>query len=62
MPSRANPCPEIESFNLADLNVVALDTRLELTMAAPEWIICTGNCSTNLNCGENGGCVCHKYN
>jgi hypothetical protein len=60
--SATNPTPEIESFNLSDLNVSALDARLELTAAIPDWIVCPGNCSTNINCGENFGCVCNSYN
>lgn len=58
--------PEIESFNLADLDVTALDERLELTTMLPQYIICEGNCSTNcgvnctIHCGTNSGCVCHS--
>ncbi len=54
--------PEIESFNLSDLNVSALDARLELSLVLPDFIICTGNCGTNVQCGENFGCVCNRYN
>jgi hypothetical protein len=49
--------PEITSFNLTDLNIDALDTRLELTTIVPQFIICEGNCGTNGSCGENSGCV-----
>jgi hypothetical protein len=56
-----NKIPEIESFNLADLNVSALDTRLELTTIIPQYIICDGNCTTNVSCGYNTGCVCDSY-
>lgn len=51
---------EITSFNLADLNIDALDTRLELTTMLPQFIICEGNCSTNGSCGYNSGCVVHN--
>jgi len=61
--------PEIESFNLADLNVSALDTRIELTTLLPHTIIrCPGNCNTdcnvncNVDCFENSGCNCYVYN
>jgi hypothetical protein len=61
--------PEIESFNLSDLDVSALDARLELTALVPQCtlIICTGNCSPNcgahcnLDCPGNTGCNCHSY-
>jgi hypothetical protein len=61
-----NQLSEIESFNLADLDITALDTRLELTTIIPQYIICDGNCSTNcgvdctVHCGSNTGCVCHS--
>jgi len=49
--------PEIESFNLADLNVSALDTRVELTTLLPHVIIrCPGNCSYNCTCHGVDGC------
>jgi hypothetical protein len=61
--------PEIESFNLADLDVSALDARLELTTLIPHGIVvCPGNCSTNcgvncnVDCVSNYGCNCHSYN
>jgi hypothetical protein len=61
--------PEIESFNLADLDITALDHRLELTSILPQYIICDGNCSTNCYCynvdgcgvycaSNHGGCAC----
>jgi hypothetical protein len=61
---------EIESFNLADLNVTALDVRLELTSMIPACtlIICEGNCGANcdphcgVNCTGNSGCNCYSYN
>jgi hypothetical protein len=41
--------PEIESFNLGDLDISALDARLELTTLLPQKFlpICPGNCSAN---------------
>ncbi len=62
MSSGSGLTPEIESFNLSDLNVSALDARLELSMVLPQWIVCTGNCNINVSCEVNGGCVCNKYN
>ena len=59
---------EIESFNLADLDVSALDARLELTTVIPDIIVCPGNCTTNcggncnVNCTTNFGCNCNYYN
>jgi hypothetical protein len=55
-----SPDLEITSFNLAELNVDALDTRLELTTIIPQYIICDGNCSTNGTCTYNTGCVVHN--
>jgi hypothetical protein len=52
---------EITSFNLADLDIDALDTRLELTAILPQYIICEGNCGTNVTCNVNSGCVCHVF-
>jgi hypothetical protein len=53
--------PEIESFNLADLNVSGLDARLELTTVIPQLIVCD-NCTTNVECTYNTGCNCFSYN
>lgn len=47
---------EITSFNLADLNVDALDTRLELTIIFPQ-LTCDGDCPVNQVCLQNTGCV-----
>jgi hypothetical protein len=69
MPPDREKLPEIESFNLADLDISALDPRLELTMILPQYIVCGGNCATNcycynvdgchVHCGTNvGGCAC----
>jgi hypothetical protein len=58
--------PEIESFNLADLDVSALDVRLELTAIIPHnFPGCNGNCNTHTivcgtNCTTNSGCVCNS--
>jgi hypothetical protein len=54
--------PEIESFNLTDLDITALDTRLELTTILPQYIYCDGYCGANISCGINSGCVCDSYN
>jgi hypothetical protein len=53
--------PEIESFNLSDLDVSALDFRLELSTLIPQCtlIICTGNCSVNCVCYNVDGCHVH---
>jgi hypothetical protein len=67
MADNNNRNPEIESFNLADLDVSALDTRLELTTMVPQYIICPGNCPSNcginctVDCSYNTGCTCHSY-
>jgi hypothetical protein len=50
---------EITSFNLADLNIDALDTRLELTTILPQYIYCDGYCGANGICEVNTGCVVH---
>jgi hypothetical protein len=57
---------EIESFNLADLDVSAMDSRLEMTTLIPQCtlIICTGNgCEVQcgVQCTYNGGCNCHSH-
>jgi hypothetical protein len=49
--------PEIESFNLEDLDISALDVRLELTTLLPQNFlpVCPGNCSSNVQgCGTEG--------
>jgi hypothetical protein len=48
---------EITSFNLTDLNIDALDTRLELTILFPKPTHCTANCPINQICDQNTGCV-----
>ncbi len=66
MPKDPGVQPEIESFNLADLDVSALDVRLELTAIVPHnFPGCDGNCSTHtftctVNCSTNSGCVCNS--
>jgi hypothetical protein len=68
MAEHANGVPEIQSFNLADLNVSALDMRLELTGMIPACtlVICEGNsCPSNgcnVDCATNSGCNCNYYN
>jgi hypothetical protein len=61
--------PEIESFNLADLDVTGLDIRLELTSVIPQGIVgCVDVCGTHcwenctVACGGNGYCNCNHYN
>jgi uncharacterized Fe-S radical SAM superfamily protein PflX len=55
---------EIESFNLADLDVSAMDSRLEMTTLIPQCtlIICGGNCGVNCFANTRGGCNCDVYN
>ena len=63
--------PEIESFNLADLDVAALDVRLELSSLIPACTLidCVGydHCNTHcaskcdIDCMTNGGCNCYSY-
>ena len=72
MPSSHDLTPEIESFNLTDLDVSALDMRVELTTLVPHIIICPGNCSVNcvchgvdgcnVYCNGNTGCGCNGLN
>ena len=61
MSRRAGDLPEIESFNLADLDVAGLDMRLELTTLIPQ--LCVLSCGSNhdfCECHSNGGCECHS--
>jgi hypothetical protein len=58
--------PEIESFNLAELDVSGLDARLELTAIVPQFIVCDQNCPENtigctVDCGVNSGCTCNSF-
>jgi hypothetical protein len=49
MAGKTTAGPEIESLNLEDLDVSALDPRLELTALVPHVIpVCIGNCDVNL--------------
>ena len=56
--------PEIESFNLADLDVAALPVRLELSSLIPLCVFkdCLGYCSfdcgnyCHIHCEINTGC------
>lgn len=52
---------EIESLNLADLDVTALDARLEVTTLLPQVCItnggCPANCPCNAMCTTNLACV-----
>jgi hypothetical protein len=60
MSSDASPMSEIESFNLADLDVSALDVRLELTALLPHnFPGCDGFCSANFTCRVQGVCPCN---
>ena len=68
MPDWVNKC-EIESFNLADLDVAVLDIRLELTTLIPACTLidcqalCSHNCHRNCNvdCIGNTNCNCYSY-
>ena len=67
MRDRVASGPEIESFNLADLDVAALDVRLELASLIPACLLvdCVGNCSHNcerhcvVDCQFDTGCNDH---
>jgi hypothetical protein len=48
--------PEIESLNLADLNVSGLDPRMELSTIIPQLIVCVQLCSYNCTCHGVDGC------
>ena len=52
--------PEIESFNLADLDVAVLDVRLELASLIPACLLidCLGNCGHD--CGVHCGTLTGK--
>ena len=56
MKHEPTPAPEIESFNLLELDVSALDVRLELTTLMPKiFPFCTVRCDANL------GGTCHTH-
>jgi hypothetical protein len=46
--------PEIESFNMSELDVSGLDMRLELTTLMPRILA--------PNCGPSYGCSCYSHN
>jgi hypothetical protein len=54
--------PEIESFNMSELDVSGLDMRLELTTLMPR--ILAPNCGPSYGCScySNSGCTCHSHN
>jgi hypothetical protein len=60
--ARKEEFPEIESFNMSELDVSGLDTRLELTTLMPE--IVTPDCGPTYYCSCYGHCQdadCLKY-
>jgi hypothetical protein len=61
MNDKSSSGPEIESFNLEDLDISALDTRLELTTLLPHNVlpVCSVNCETNSSGG--GACVIEGF-
>lgn len=62
MKARKLEFPEIESFNMSELNVSGLDTRLELTTLMPEMV--TPDCALGYYCTCYGNCVdsqCIKF-
>jgi hypothetical protein len=66
MAANSSRNPEIESFNLAELDVSALDARLELTTILPQYVVCSdcgGNCAAHctVDCTYNTGCTCHSH-
>lgn len=48
MTDKNDELPEIESFNMSELDVSGLDTRLELTTLMPE--IATPDCGPSFFC------------
>jgi hypothetical protein len=62
---------EIESFNLAELDVSGLDMRLELTTLMPHLVApdcgpsfacsCYSHNVYNCTCHSNNTCNCHSY-
>jgi hypothetical protein len=51
----SNDLPEIESFNMSELDVSGLDTRLELTTLIPR--IVSPDCALSYYCSCYGNCV-----
>jgi hypothetical protein len=56
MPERSED-PEIESLNLADLNMSGLESRLELAALAPQLYVCGMLCATDCTCHNFDGCT-----
>jgi hypothetical protein len=57
MPAGYGAVPEIESLNLSDLDISALDARLEMTNILPSIIVCIENCNVNCTCYNVDGCT-----
>ena len=49
-----NKLPEIQSFNVFELDVSGLDMRLELTTLLPRVM--------SVDCGPSYGCSCYSHN
>jgi hypothetical protein len=62
MPTVANEDPEIQSFNMAELDVSGLDMRLELTTLMPRMIAPDCGPGYGCSCYSNSGCQCHSHN
>jgi hypothetical protein len=58
MSGKRDELPEIESFNLADLDVSGLDMRFELTTILPAGQCIRDNCSCNDN---STSCSCNDF-
>jgi hypothetical protein len=54
--------PEIQSFNMAELDVSGLDMRLELTTLMPRMIAPDCGPGYGCSCYSNSGCSCHSHN
>ena len=53
--------PEIESFNMSELDVSGLDMRLELTALMPR--VMSVDCGPSYGCSCHGNaCACHSHN
>jgi hypothetical protein len=62
-PRAESPDLEIVTFNVAGLDVSALDVRLELTILVPEVSGCPQNTvCPSVTCNVNTGCNCDSYN
>lgn len=51
MDNAPEPLPEIESLNLSDVDVSALDVRLEMSSIVPNYFDCPGYCPNDFLCG-----------